>query len=130
LKPAEVVGGLGAAAATPAFLAGLLDLLRYGSWSAQSGAAEVVGGLGAAAATPAFVAGLVGLLHDPDVYDRKSAAACLSVFFSLGVRILDGHVRGTSDRGQRKWWTSWIPRLLRRGSSQFRIRWVNDLAQE
>ena len=58
------VGGVGAAAAMPEFLAALATMLRDAKWAYDAVAA--VGGVGAAAATPEILTGLTTLLRTPN----------------------------------------------------------------
>jgi hypothetical protein len=81
------VGGLGAAAATPAFLADLARLLRDEEAGVRAAAAGAVGGLGAAAATPAFLADLALLLRDQERYVRAAAAKTLGAILRRGLRL-------------------------------------------
>jgi len=63
---ANVVGGIGAAAATPQILGYLTRLLRDHCWYVRSAAARAVGRIGAAAATPQIINCLTELLRDCD----------------------------------------------------------------
>ncbi len=71
---AEAVGGMGAAAATGAFLAEIAKLLRDPNSGVRSGAAKAVGGVGAAAATESVLAQIAELLGDPEWRVRSAAA--------------------------------------------------------
>ena len=68
------MGGLGAAAATPAILARLAKLLADEEEDVRWAAAWAVGRLGAAAVTPAILAGLAALPLDEDDQDVLWAA--------------------------------------------------------
>jgi HEAT repeat protein len=78
----EAVGRLGAAAATPAILAGLADLLRERGGPVGRGASLAIQRLGTAAATPEFLGRLGDLLRDGDLEVRDSA---VGVVASLGM---------------------------------------------
>jgi len=78
-------GAMGSAAATPAFLERLGELLADDDPDLRRCAAEAVGHIGSAAATPAILERLGELLADgPDLH--RSAARAVASFFKGGVR--------------------------------------------
>jgi HEAT repeat protein len=104
------LGGLGAAAATPEFLAALTQLLRDPERDVRTEAAEAVGRLGAAAATPEVLTALPPLLRDPQDDVRKAAARALGSLAGQSIRLFP----------RRRWFRR--PRVI--------SRTVTDLAEE
>jgi hypothetical protein len=73
----QTLSRLGAAAATPEFLKGLLQLLRNEDEDVRYSAISAIHALGTAAATPEFLKGLLQLLRNEDEDVRYSAISAI-----------------------------------------------------
>jgi HEAT repeat protein len=82
---AEIVGGMGAAAATEGVLNQLATLLGDSKMTARCAAAEAVGGLGVDAATGPILDGLTRLLSDRNRHGRSAAARAVGRLGSVAV---------------------------------------------